>query len=255
MPIEIDCANCHATLTAPDAAAGRLVRCSHCQSPLRVPRPGEPPAAEEPANVQRMAIPVPLALPASKKQGFSATASDGKPAPATRMVNLVAYACYAVIAIALLNLASGLALELAVVTTASPNPTLPNPQHPPVIKAIWVTVVILFWLLSYGAVLLPYGLAGYGIQRRRGWARILCLVMAWISICLAVFIIGWLALAVAVTTLLADHPAPLQISPAVQHALNIANFGRNIILTVAYIVHATLSLSILFRSKYAAEFR
>lgn len=51
MPIRVACPSCAATLTAPDTAAGKTVKCPKCQSPMSLPA-AEPLPAARPAPVQ-----------------------------------------------------------------------------------------------------------------------------------------------------------------------------------------------------------
>jgi TM2 domain-containing membrane protein YozV len=46
MPIIVTCPSCSTTLKAPDAAAGKKVKCPKCTSPITVPAPAPAPVAD-----------------------------------------------------------------------------------------------------------------------------------------------------------------------------------------------------------------
>jgi LSD1 subclass zinc finger protein len=52
MPTQLMCPNikCRKILSVPEEARGKIVRCSHCQTSLRVPAPKEDPT-KKPASV------------------------------------------------------------------------------------------------------------------------------------------------------------------------------------------------------------
>jgi hypothetical protein len=72
MPIEIACPKCHRRMRAPDASAGRKVKCLVCQEPIQVPG-GE---AEQPQAAAKAATPV--ASPAAKPK-LAATPAPSNP--------------------------------------------------------------------------------------------------------------------------------------------------------------------------------
>ena len=47
MPIKFECTECHKTVTAPDAAAGKKGKCPHCGMKVDIPLPPPPPLEEE----------------------------------------------------------------------------------------------------------------------------------------------------------------------------------------------------------------
>ena len=57
MPIVVTCPSCSATLRAPDAAAGKRVKCSKCTSTIEVPADDLPPVLEEDFTDERRALP------------------------------------------------------------------------------------------------------------------------------------------------------------------------------------------------------
>ncbi len=59
MPIPVTCPNCGTRLNAPDAAAGKKVKCPRCAAPFPVPNPGEEPMMVTAAPAARPAAPPP----------------------------------------------------------------------------------------------------------------------------------------------------------------------------------------------------
>lgn len=71
MPIAVVCSECNARLNAPDAAAGKTLKCPKCKSAIEVPEPEGAPdfeVVDEPTPPRKKSAPAPSAKPAVAKK-------------------------------------------------------------------------------------------------------------------------------------------------------------------------------------------
>jgi DNA-directed RNA polymerase subunit RPC12/RpoP len=177
MPIEFHCAGCQKQLRVQDDAAGKRARCPQCGAIVEVP------SAKSADLFDFSAEPSPAvaAPPSYSDNPFDApqTANIGGAvygqAPRSGVVTAVAVVNYVVAGLQLMCglafMAFGLLGARMLRNAAAQNP---NVQINGVNVGLIVVIVGVVWL----ALAVPMLLAGYGVQKRRNWGRVLSLILA-----------------------------------------------------------------------------
>lgn len=148
MSIAVVCPGCDARLNAPDAAAGRTVKCPKCKAPMRVPEPAEP--AEEPKPVNSMATGGEEDRPRRKRPAADEEEDDRprkkgkKPAKSGAPVGLIVGAVAAVLLLGGGGFAAYWFGFRQPATPASVPPPAPPPAQPEAPKRV-LTALYRFW--------------------------------------------------------------------------------------------------------------
>lgn len=172
MPIEFPCAGCQQPLRVQDDAAGKRAKCPQCGTILEVPSGAEP---DDPFDFSAAAPRSFSDNPFDAPQTVNTGGARYGRAPRSGMVTAVAVVNYISGALQLMCglgiLTFGLLGARMLQAEAAQNNM---PQLNGVNLGLIVVLVGVVWLV----LSIPMLLAGYGVQQRRNWGRVLSLILA-----------------------------------------------------------------------------